>query len=196
MNAACLKVEPSLLRSVMALIEGLVHVYTGDAKGKTTAAVGLAVRALGRGLKVLIVQFLKGGGEPSGEMVFLGKEPGVELMRFKDQRHPVFCRKGGCDTEKLKASIRAGFDLAREKMMSGEFDLVVMDEINNCVKEGWLAEAEVLALMKEKPGHVELVLTGRGCPAGIIEAADYVTGMSLIKHPAQKGVMGRLGVEY
>jgi cob(I)alamin adenosyltransferase len=179
-----------------SLEKGLVHVYTGSAKGKTTAAFGLAVRALGRGMKVLVVQFLKGGEEPSGEMVFLDDTPGAELVRFKDQRHPLFCKNGDCDIEKLKVSIRAGILLATEKMKSGGYDLVVLDEINNCVKEGWLDEGEVLALMMEKPARVELVLTGRGCPQGILEAADYVTEMSLIKHPAQKGVMGRLGVEY
>lgn len=180
----------------MALDKGLIHVYTGDAKGKTTAAIGLAVRALGRGLKVLVVQFLKGGDEPSGEMKLLAGIPGSELLRFPDQRHPIFYREGECDIEKLKESIREGFALVSGKVRSGGYDLVVVDEINNCVKEGWLAEDDLLALMKEKPRHVELVLTGRGATPEIIKLADYATEMRLIKHPAENGVKSRSGVEY
>jgi cob(I)alamin adenosyltransferase len=180
----------------MPMENGLIHVYTGFGKGKTSAAFGLGLRALGRGFRVLVVQFLKGGGELSGEASCLDKLPHAEVVCFPDQRHPIFCAKEGCDVEKLKKSIRDGFRLAVRKVKTEEYDLVVLDEINNCMKEGWLDTEEVVAFLKEKPSGVELVLTGRGCPEGIIEVADYVTEMRLVKHPAERGVKARKGVEY
>ena len=180
----------------MPIKEGLVHVYTGFGKGKTTAAFGSAVRALGGGLRVLVVQFLKGGGKLSGEAVFLKEIPGAEVICFPDQRHPIFLKGGEADIEKLIKSINDGFQLAAEKAKSGSYDLVVMDEVNNCMKEGWLETAAVAGLIKERPTGVELILTGRGCPEEIMALADYVTEMRLIKHPAEKGVKARRGVEY
>jgi len=177
----------------MGIEKGLVHVYTGHGKGKTTAAFGLAVRALGRGMRVLVVQFLK-GGKLSGEAKFLDAQDGVDVICFPDQRHPVFCKD--CDIGELKASIRNGFRLASEKTMSGEYDMVIMDEINNCLKEGWLDISDVAGLIGSRPKGVELVLTGRGCPEEIMELADYVTEVRQVKHPAETGIMARRGVEY
>ena len=177
------------------LKKGLVHVYTGFSKGKTTAATGLALRALGQGMRVLVVQFLKGGGSVSGEIKMLSKIPGAEIIRFADQRHPLFCKEG-CDIAGLKKSIRRGFALAKEKALSGEYDIVILDEINNCVKEEWLEAEEVVSLINEKPENLELVLTGRGCPKEIIELADYVTEMTVIKHPAENGLKARRGIEF
>lgn len=174
--------------------KGLVHVYTGPGKGKTTAAFGLALRALGRGMHVLIVQFLKGGGQLSGEAGYLDARQGVDVICFPDQRHPIFCKE--CDVEELKASIRTGFGLAMDKTLSGEYDMVILDEVINCVKEGWLAVDELARLVREKPVKVELVLTGRGCPDELMELADYVTEMRVVKHPAEKGVKARKGVEF
>jgi cob(I)alamin adenosyltransferase len=178
----------------MSLQKGLVHVYTGPGKGKTSAAFGLALRALGRGMSVLVVQFLKGGGSLSGEAEILSGLPGAELVRFTEQRHPLFCKD--CDMEKLKDSIGAGFSLAASKVMSGAYDVVVLDEVNNCMREGWLDPAAVMRLIESKPEGVELVLTGRGCPDEVIGMADYVTEMKLVKHPAERGVKARRGVEY
>jgi cob(I)alamin adenosyltransferase len=179
----------------MGIEKGMVHVYTGNGKGKTSAAFGMAMRALGNGLKALVVQFLKSDGKPSGESATLMGIDGAEVIRFADQRHPIFCI-GGCDVAKLQRSIQEGFLLAAGKVKSGAYDLVVLDEINNCIKEGWLDTEAVLGLIKDKPAGVELVLTGRGCPEEIIAASDYVTEMLLVKHPAQKGVKARKGVEY
>jgi cob(I)alamin adenosyltransferase len=178
----------------MGLPKGLVHVYTGPGKGKTTAAFGLALRALGRGLGVLVVQFLKGGGKLSGEAEYLDARDGVDVICFPDQRHPIFCK--GCDLEELKVSIRSGFALARKKVFSGEYDMVILDEVINCVREGWLDMEDVARLIREKPVKVELVLTGRGCPDELMELADYVTEMKVVKHPAEAGVRARRGVEY
>ncbi len=180
----------------MALEKGLVHVYTGFSKGKTTAAAGLAIRALGNGLKVLFIQFLKGRTQPSGEAAFLANAPGAEVIIFADQRHPFFCKPGECDEEELKKSIQDGFALAVEKINSGNYDLVILDEINNCMKERWLDPAVVAEALKARPEHVEVVLTGRGCPKVIAEMADYVTEMNLVRHPAERGIRGRRGVEY
>ena len=176
------------------LKKGFVHVYTGSSKGKTTAAMGLAFRALGQGLRVLVVQFLKGANE-SGEIKMLSKIPDAEIIRFADQRHPLFCKEG-YDLDELKKSISGGFALAKEKVLSGEYDLAVLDEVNNCVKDGWLDIEEVVSLINEKPENVELVLTGRGCPKRIIELADYATEMTMIKHPAKGGVKARKGIEF
>lgn len=173
--------------------KGLVHVYTGHGKGKTTAAFGLAVRALGRGMRVLIVQFLK-GGKLSGEAEFLDRQEGVDVICFPDQRHPIFCK--GCDLDELVASIKNGFRLAAEKTMSGSYDMVIMDEVNNCLKEGWLDIKDVAGLIASRPEGVELVLTGRGCPDEIMELSDYVTEVRMVKHPAESGIMARRGVEY
>lgn len=180
----------------MPIEQGLIHVYTGFGKGKTSAAFGLALRSLGRGFRVLVVQFLKGGGELSGEASALDKLPHAEVVCFPDQRHPIFCAGNGCDLDKLKKSIIDGFRLAVKKTDTGEYDLLVLDEVNNCMKEGWLDTSEVASFLKEKPSGVEVVLTGRGCPEEIIEVADYVTEMRLVKHPAERGVKARKGVEY
>jgi len=179
----------------MPIEKGLIHVYTGFGKGKTSAAFGLALRALGRGFRVLVVQFLKGGGDLSGEAASLSKLPGAEVVCFTDQRHPIFC-KGGCDVEKLKKSIQEGFRLVTKKAVSGGCDLLILDEINNCMKEGWLGVDDVAGFLRDRPDGLEVVLTGRGCPDEIMDIADYVTEMRLVKHPAEKGVKARKGVEY
>lgn len=176
--------------------KGLTHVYTGLSKGKTTAAFGLALRALGNGMKVLVIQFLKGGGRLSGEARFLSETQGAEVICFTDQRHPIFLKDKNGDKEALVASIKRGFETARDKILSGTYGLVVLDEINNCMREGWLDVREVVRLIEEKPDSVELVLTGRGCPKEIIDVADYVTEMQVVKHPAQNGVKARKGIEY
>jgi len=180
----------------MPLTKGLTHVYTGDGKGKTTAAFGLCLRALGRGLRVLVVQFLKGGGKLSGEAKEIDAHEGSQLICFDDQRHPIFFKKGEGDIGALVKSISDGFAMASEKIHSGEFDLVVLDEINNCLKEGWVSAQDIVDLIKEKPVTLELVLTGRGCPDEVMAVADYVTEMKMIKHPAESGTKARKGVEF
>ncbi len=175
---------------------GLVHIYTGEGKGKTTAAVGLTIRALGRGMKALFVQFLKGGAEPSGELrAFERFFPDVEILRF-DQRHPIFFKRGD-SPEDLKKSCKEAFDLVRDKIKKGNYNLAVLDEINNIVSQNWLDMKELLDLIKEKPEGLELILTGRAAPREAIDLADYVTEMKLIKHPFKdSGIYARKGIEY
>lgn len=179
------------------LENGLVHVYTGKGKGKTTAAFGLAVRALGEGLRVLIVQFLKGKAPLTGEAALIKVTTrGARIIRFVNEEHPMFVSKKDFDENKLREQIGKDFLLTREMVMTGEYDLVILDEINNAMKGGWLSVDEVKDLIGKRPKNVELVLTGRGATEEIIEMADYVTEMKLIKHPSEKGVKARRGIEF
>jgi len=169
--------------------KGLVHVYYGKGKGKTTAAVGLAIRAAGWGLKVVIVQFLK--GRETGEGRFL-KGSRISIENFG--------RKGFVDPKKLTKKdfeeIKKGFNRVKEAVLGGDFNLVVLDEIGVVVKFGLLGEDEVIKLIKRKPDKVEVVLTGRWMGKKIIKLADYETKFIDEKHPYKKRIKARKGVEY
>ena len=172
---------------------GLVIVHTGDGKGKTTAAIGLAIRAWGAGLKVLILQFIK-GGRRSGELETL------ELL--KNFRPTIEFRQLGLGfiTEKnfdeQKKSARAAIELARTEILSGAWDLIILDEINYAVKFGLVDAAEILSLIKIRPPQMHLVFTGRDALPELIDAADLVTEMKLIKHPFQSGIVAQVGIEF
>ena len=175
--------------------EGLVHIYTGEGKGKTTCAMGLAVRAAGQGMKVCIVQFLKGGGRGSGELKLISDRiPEIEFIQ-SDLSHPMFSKKkmtaGQLEEEALKT-----FDLCREKGMSGECDLLIMDEINNVVAQNWLDWQVVADFLDDRPKGLEVVMTGRDAHPMLQSIADYVTEMLKIKHPYDDGYVARRGVEY
>ena len=167
---------------------GLVIVHTGDGKGKTTAAIGLAIRAFGAGLKVLILQFIK-GRKLSGELVAL-KTLGVEIKQ---------CGLGFVTeenfAEQLKAA-REAVELARAEISSGAWDLIILDEINYAVKFGLVDAAEVLSLLKIRPPTLHLVFTGRDALPELIDAADLVTEMKLVKHPFRQGVTAQAGIEF
>lgn len=170
---------------------GYVQVYTGNGKGKTTAALGLAFRAAGRGLRTYIAQFLK--GQPSGELEAAKKlAPLIRIERFG--REGFIMVKEGPDDEDIS---RAGAGLARalEAMLSGEYGIVVLDEVNPAVHFGLLTEPEVLDFIDRRPATVELVLTGRYAPASFVERADLVTEMTDIKHYFDRGVKAREGIE-
>ena len=171
--------------------EGLVQVYTGNGKGKSTACFGLALRAMGRGLKVKIVQFLKGDTR-YGEIIALKNFPAVEVEQFGSPEfvNPLHPR------EQDRAMAREAYDAGRQALLSGKFDLVIMDEVNVAAKLGLISVDDILALIKEKPKSVELVLSGRDADPRVIEAADLVTEMTLIKHPYEKGISARYGIEY
>jgi cob(I)alamin adenosyltransferase len=168
---------------------GCVQVYTGDGKGKTTAAIGLAMRAAGAGFRVLFVQFMK--AQSTGEWDFVAKcGDRLQVRRFG---RPVFIR--GTPTPEDIAAARAGLAEAREALISGAFDLVVLDEANMAVYFGLLPVAEVLALIAARPPQVELVLTGRRAAPEVIAAADLVTEMREVKHYATTGLAARRGIE-
>ncbi|MBI4948897.1 MAG: cob(I)yrinic acid a,c-diamide adenosyltransferase [Deltaproteobacteria bacterium] len=170
--------------------KGLVHIYTGDGKGKTTASVGLAVRAAGQGLKVLFVQFFKEDSASSGEKEILRKL-GVELVR-SNCRHPIFTKN--TDEGKVKRAIEDTYRLAKEE--SSAFDLLVLDEVMSCVNGGWIDMEDLISFLKERPAGLEVVLTGRDAPVELQQVSDYVTEMLKIKHPFDTGVKARKGIEY
>lgn len=167
---------------------GLIIVHTGDGKGKTTAALGLAIRAFGAGLKVLILQFIK-GARRSGELEAL-KILGVEVR----QLGLGFITKENFSEQKNLA--HSAIEIARQEILSGAWDLIVLDEINYAVKFGLLDATEILELIKIRSPQMHLVFTGRAAPPELIDAADLVTEMKLIKHPFQKGIVAQAGIEF
>ena len=170
---------------------GLLLIYTGNGKGKTTAALGQAIRAAGHDMRVCIIQVIKGAW-PTGEAKALAK--------FGDQ---IELHIKGCgftwknDPEEVKKTARQGWQLAREKIMTAEgFDLVILEELTYLISYGILDEAEVLDLLKNRPARLNILITGRNASAGLIEAADLVTEMREIKHHFQNGNKARKGIEF
>jgi cob(I)alamin adenosyltransferase len=171
--------------------QGLLQVYTGDGKGKTTAAIGLAVRALGQGLRVLLVQFLKPVEPPSGEFLFLREVPGIEVLSAG-----VGVIDGRAAPAAVAASVRQTFANACQRLREPWWDLVIFDEINNALHRGDLPLDELLAFLDQRPPTLEVVCTGRHAPPALLERADLVTRMEKIKHPLAAGIPARRGVEF
>jgi len=173
------------------LEQGLVQVYTGDGKGKTSAAFGLALRAVGRGLKVYVIQFIKGGFD-YGELYIVDKLPNLTLKTFGRGK---FVMEKSPRKEDIKLAQEA-LSLAEEVTKSGEYDIVILDEINVALNLKLIKIQRILELIKNRSKHTELVLTGRHAPDEIIKTADLVTEMKEIKHPFTKGLQARKGIEY
>jgi len=174
--------------------KGLVQIYTGEGKGKTTAAIGQGIRAFGRGMTVYMVQFLK--SSDTGEIAALKKlEPGFRLFRFEKQRGFIWTLNEK-EVEELKADIAKAFSFVRETLKNRECDVLILDEIMGVLGNGLVDTDEVLDLIRNKPCDVELILTGRNVPKELEEAADYVSQIDCIKHPFQKGIPARKGIEY
>jgi cob(I)alamin adenosyltransferase len=175
------------------LDKGLVEVYTGNGKGKTSAALGLALRAIGRGFRVCFVCFFK--KNVSGESLAAKDYLQGKLVVYQAGR-PGFI---WVDTKPLPKDYdlaKSAFELAKKVVQSEEFDIVVLDEINPAMDLGLISVDDVLKLIREKPSNTELVLTGRSAPKEIVEAADLVTDMVEVKHWYNKGISGRLGIEF
>ncbi|UCE79515.1 MAG: cob(I)yrinic acid a,c-diamide adenosyltransferase [Nitrospiraceae bacterium] len=172
--------------------KGYIHIYTGDGKGKTTAAVGLAARAKSQGFRVLFVQFFKEHRQ-SGEIRLL-ENAGIETMIFKDVRSPLF--NPSLNKNKLRKKTEDAMEMLKKVLDKDEFDLMVLDEFNCLIYEGLLSEDEAAAFIRNKPERLELVLTGRGAPERTIEIADYVTVMQKVKHPYRDNIKGRKGIEF
>jgi cob(I)alamin adenosyltransferase len=171
--------------------KGRIQVYTGNGKGKTTAALGLALRAAGHGMRTFIAQFLK--GQPSGEIEALKRlEPLIRVEQFG--RKGFILVGDGPDEADLERA-RQGLRRVREVLDSGEFRVVVLDEVNTAVHLKLLTESEVLDVMARKPEGVELILTGRYAPEAFLERADLVTEMKSLKHYYDAGVRAREGIE-
>lgn len=170
---------------------GLVQVYTGNSKGKTTAAVGLAVRARGAGLEVAFVQFVKGGPRSSE----LGMLEALGVVVTRPAQASTGLLKGGPTDEDYRAAAEA-WEIAADAISSGRYDLVVLDEACVALAHAFIDEASVLAALAARPTYVEVVFTGRGAPDALIDAADLVTEMTLRKHPYDRGVPARRGIEF
>ena len=173
--------------------QGLLIVHTGNGKGKTTAAIGLAIRAAGHNFKVLMIQFIKGSWS-------YGELESVKKLRPFFQIIPMgkgFIRhdKDG-PSEEDKQAIRDAWGIFKNKMNSGEFDMIILDEINYVLDYKLLDYKEVLRVMKEKPGDLHVIMTGRNAHPEIIGIADLVTEMKEIKHPFEKGVKAQKGIEF
>ncbi len=201
---------------------GLVHVYTGDGKGKTSAAMGAMLRAVGQGMRVFIIQFMKGGAY-TGELIsaknFL---PHVKFIQYgkpciKEQKQMKLlgintpyqyfdyvrddiecgtCRWCFVNDMKQKEYCIEGMKKAWEVASSGEYDMVILDEVNVAVSLGFVKKEELIRLIKNKYERTELIITGRGAPKEIIRLADYATEFKLIRHPFDRGVKARRGIEY
>jgi len=173
--------------------KGLIQVYTGDGKGKSTAAIGQAVRAAGHGFKVAWVSFFK---DPEafgyGELKSLEKL-GIKAFLFT-KKHPHFYKELNPDDACQECS--KGLVFIKELLHDPSWDMLVLDEINIALRDGFLTEAEVLSLLEAKPEKLELVLTGRGATERIMEIADLVSEVKEVKHPYSRGIKARKGVEY
>lgn len=173
---------------------GLNQIYTGDGKGKTTAAMGLCMRALGCGLTVRIFQFCK--SSPTGELNTLNKLERVELRRADAECKKFVWDMTPEEKEQWAEAQQELFDEACEAACSPDVDLVILDEIMGAMRQGAIDAGQVLYLMKHKYRGCELVLTGRDAPPAIVEQADYVTEMKAVKHPHDHGVFARRGIEF
>lgn len=169
----------------------LTHVYTGLGKGKTTAAFGLAVRACGQGWQVLMIQFMK-GRSGSGELKVSGSIAGMQILQYGQSR---LIQKGNADRDDILQA-KGGFDKAREAMLSGKYDMLILDEINVAVDFGLIDLDDLIGLIKHKPDSVELVLTGRYAHPRVVAAADFVSEILDIKHPYEKGLPARQGIDF
>jgi cob(I)alamin adenosyltransferase len=165
-------------------------VNTGDGKGKSTSAFGTAIRALARGWKVAVIQFLKSGEWSVGEEK-IGRQLGVDWWAMGDG-----FTWDSEDMEESEAVARAAWDHARAIVESGEYDLVVLDEMTYPVNWGWVSLDEVVRTLRERPADVNIIITGRDAPPEIIEVADTVTEMRKVKHAYDRGIMARRGIDY
>ncbi len=183
----------------MSKRQGLIVVYTGDGKGKTSAALGAAMRALGHGWRVLVIQFFKGDWPVVYGELELAKRlyPQLEVLQLGRGFVKIMGDKKPFD-EHVEAA-QAALQLTRERMLSGQYDLIILDEINYALGylDFKLIELEdVLQLLKEKPPLLHLILTGRNAHPKVIEMADLVTEMREVKHPMKKGIPAQQGLDY
>lgn len=171
---------------------GLIHIYCGDGKGKTTAAVGLAVRCAGRGNKVLLVQFLK--SRDSGELYSLAKLPDIEVMRGKESKKFTF-QMNEEEKHALLIEHNKMFEQVLAKIKNGGYSLLILDEVIGALNAKVFEMSKLIEFLRHKPENLEVVLTGRNPAPKLVEIADYVSEMRKVKHPMDKGIMAREGIE-
>jgi len=172
------------------LKKGYIHVYTGNGKGKTTSAIGLGIRAAGDGLKVHMIQFMK--GRKYSELVTLDN---IDGFNYSQHGRDEFVNKDNPEQIDIDLA-KEGFKHAKELINSGKYDIIILDEINVAVDFNLISLDEVLKIIDEKPEKLELVLTGRYAHPEIQKYANYVTEMLEIKHPYQQGVEARKGIDF
>jgi cob(I)alamin adenosyltransferase len=170
---------------------GLIQVYTGEGKGKTTAALGLVTRALGQGQRVLLVRFLKADEPPSGEILFLRQTPNLDILTSG-----LSGLRADLEAQALRDNIAQTFREVQRRLHSQGYDLVVLDEINGVLHRGLLELDRFLKFLDERPAATELVLTGRNALPEIVERAHLVSRIEKIKHPFDQGIGARRGMEY
>jgi len=171
--------------------KGLVMINTGSGKGKTTAAIGQAVRAAGHGFRVCIIQFIKGQARTGEAMALASAFP--DLIEFHVTGTGFSWQR---EREEVAGAALAGWQLAREKILSDAYDMVILEEFTYLLAFGLVSENEVLALLAERPGRLHVLITGRNASQGLEEYADLVTEMREVKHPYRQGIQGRKGIEY
>ena len=174
-------------------MRGLIHIYTGEGKGKTTAAVGLAVRALGHGMRVCYAHFNKQPELYGYNEIQSLKKLGAIVLGFTNG-HWSF--NPSVTPESSRNEVKNGLMVLLEFINKEKTDLLIMDEILISVRDGVLSEVELIRFIDQKPEHMELVMTGRGASSGLIEKADYVSYIQKIKHPYDQKILSRQGVEY
>ena len=170
--------------------KGLLIVNTGDGKGKTTAALGLLFRAWGRGWKVCMYQFVKASTGKWGE-IRAAQKIGVEIIPMGDG-----FTWDSKDMEKTTALARECWELAKARILSGEYDIVFLDEMTYTFTYGWIDVNEVISVLRDRPPHVHVVITGRNAPPELIDAADLVSEVCKVKHPYDKGINAQAGIEF
>ncbi|KRQ87225.1 Cob(I)yrinic acid a,c-diamide adenosyltransferase [Caloramator mitchellensis] len=176
------------------LSQGCIQVYTGNGKGKTTAAIGQGVRAAGDELKVYMVQFLK--GSETGELKSIAKlEPYFKIFRFEKKRG-FFWTLSDEEKAELKKEIEKAFEFCKEVLKNKECDMLILDEIMGVLHNKLLTVEEVVEFLKSKPEDIEIIMTGRNVPNEIQEIADLITEMKDIKHYFEKGIPARKGIEF
>lgn len=172
---------------------GLILIHTGPGKGKTTAALGTALRAVGNGMRVLMLQFLKGSWH-YGELDAVKPFGDNFVIR---QMGRGFVKVGGAETDPEDIRmVQNAWEEARKAILSGEWDMVVLDEINYAISYGMLDPAQVVETLKNRPEMVHVILTGRNAHPALVELADTVTEMREVKHAYQKGILAQRGIEY
>lgn len=171
---------------------GLIHIYTGEGKGKTTACIGLAVRCAGRDNRVLLVQFLKSWA--TGELNTLKLIPNIEVLRAKELAKFTFQMNAEEKAQVLKDHM-ALFEKVKEKCFAGEVELLILDEVLGAVNNGVFDKEELLNFLRNKPSNLEVALSGRNPAPELVELADYVSEICKRKHPFEKGIRARIGIE-